>query len=101
MNEKPENRCWVKSHWRAIQLSDKTVEFRCTSIDYGPIKGNGKFDVLERPGGEISVSICLDEPGKNEAERVVTEFYLPQSGVDAVKQNPPGSQFEFSCFPPP
>lgn len=88
---------FVNSTWTQDQLDHKTVEFRCHSLDYGDIEGTGEFVVYESPGGKIAVCIDVNQQGRTSAERVVTRFYLPKQAVNAIKQNPSGSKFAYSC----
>jgi len=91
-------RIWVKSKWKSEELDGKSVEFTCISRDYGQIKGNGVFMAAERAGGEIAVIISVDQQGRTPSERIDTRFYLDKKAVEAIKKNPAGSKFEFSCF---
>ena len=89
---------WVKSPWTRRDLEGKTVEFRISSDQYGRIEGYGKFMVSENNQKEIGVAIIVNQPGRTSDERIEHRFALNEEGVKAIKANPPGSTFEFSCF---
>jgi hypothetical protein len=92
---------WVKSDkWSAEDLHGKTVEFEVVTILDGPIRGPGKFDVLQRGDGLMKIRMVSYDRASTQYTKNEIRVYIPQRGVEYIKRQPPGSTCEFSVFDP-
>jgi hypothetical protein len=92
---------WVKNDkWPADELHGNTVEFEVVTILEGPIRGTGKFDVLQRGDGLMQIKIVSFDRSSTQYTRNEIRVHIPQSGIEYIKRQPPGSTCEFSVFDP-